>query len=178
MLTSENQSITLKRAYEILGVADSASTISIKLAYRRLAKRWHPDLYPKGSATRDEAAYMMRVVNEAYNAISHAPLRYSSAREGHAPAKPERGESAGESVVESGPLPVTSRVDFWARFLTGTAFSGVIGVSVVMEFNELRSSGYGALFLVGVAVLISASAFTAARYGDSLWAKALDRWWF
>jgi hypothetical protein len=37
MLSGKNQPINLKRAYEILGVSDSASRISVKLAYRRLA---------------------------------------------------------------------------------------------------------------------------------------------
>jgi len=178
MPTDKNQPIDLKRAYEILGVADSASTISVKLAYRRLARRWHPDFYPNGSTTREEAAYMMRIINEAYSAISHPPLRNLTAHEQYAPGKPDQAESMGGPELESAWLFGTRGVEFWVRFLAGAAISAVIGVSIVMECWELGMSGSAALFLVGVATLIFASGYTAARYGDSFWARALDRWWF
>lgn len=53
--------------YEVLGVPRSASEDEIKTAYRRLAKKYHPDLNP-GDPT---AAQKMNEVNEAYDRIKN-----------------------------------------------------------------------------------------------------------
>ena len=53
--------------YKILGVSPDASDEEIKRAYRRLAKKYHPDLNP-GDA---EAAKKMQQVNAAYEQIKN-----------------------------------------------------------------------------------------------------------
>ena len=53
--------------YKVLGVSRDASDEEIKRAYRRLAKKYHPDLNP-GDA---EAARKMQEVNQAYEQIKN-----------------------------------------------------------------------------------------------------------
>ena len=57
--------------YSVLGLEPGASDEEVKQAYRRLAKKYHPDLNP-GDA---EAARKMQEVNEAYDRIKN-PEKY------------------------------------------------------------------------------------------------------
>lgn len=53
--------------YKVLGVSPNASDEEIKSAYRKLAKKYHPDLHP-GDA---EAAKKMQQINAAYEQIKN-----------------------------------------------------------------------------------------------------------
>ena len=55
----------MRDPYEVLGIPQTATDDEIKAAYRRLAKKYHPDLNG-GSA---EAEAKMKEVNEAYNIL-------------------------------------------------------------------------------------------------------------
>jgi len=59
--------------YQVLGVQHGASEDEIKQAYRRLAKKYHPDLHPGDQ----NAAKKMNEINEAYDAIK-SPQAYSA----------------------------------------------------------------------------------------------------
>jgi len=52
--------------YEILGVSRNATQDEIKQAYRRLAKKYHPDLNPKN---RKEAEEKFKEISEAYEVL-------------------------------------------------------------------------------------------------------------
>ena len=64
--------------YQVLGVSPNASDEEIKQAYRRLAKKYHPDRNP-GDA---EAARQMQRVNAAYEQIKN-PEKANTSRGGY-----------------------------------------------------------------------------------------------
>ena len=63
--------------YKVLGVSPDASDEEIKRAYRRLAKKYHPDLNPGDQ----EAARKMQEVNAAYDQIKD-PDKYRQQSQG------------------------------------------------------------------------------------------------
>lgn len=60
-----------KDLYEILGVDRNATEEEIKKAYRRLAKKYHPDLNPGDK----EAEQKFKEINEAYEILSDPQKR-------------------------------------------------------------------------------------------------------
>jgi curved DNA-binding protein len=60
-----------KDYYEILGVSPNADEKTIKQAYRKLARQYHPDLNPGNT----EAEEKFKSINEAYQALSNAEQR-------------------------------------------------------------------------------------------------------
>lgn len=62
----------MRDPYDVLGVSKDASDDEIKTAYRKLAKKYHPDLNPNDEV----AASKMKEVNEAYNAIKDGSAQY------------------------------------------------------------------------------------------------------
>lgn len=65
--------------YEVLGVERGASEAEIKSAYRRLAKKYHPDLNPGDK----EAEAAFKEVNEAYEVLSDDQRRARYDQFGH-----------------------------------------------------------------------------------------------
>ncbi len=68
-----------KDYYEVLGVNRSASAEEIRKAYRRLARKFHPDVNKS-----PEAATRFAEMQDAYEVLSDAQKRKAYDRFGHA----------------------------------------------------------------------------------------------
>ena len=77
--------------YEVLGVDKSATDAQIKAAYRKLAKKYHPDLNP-GDA---EAEKKFKEANEAYEILSDPEKKQRYDAYGHAGVDPNYGAGGG-----------------------------------------------------------------------------------
>jgi DnaJ-class molecular chaperone len=77
--------------YSVLGVPRSASDKDIKTAYRKLARKHHPDVNP--GDTKAEALF--KEIGEAYGVLSDADKRKKYDRWGHDWEKIEQAQAAG-----------------------------------------------------------------------------------
>jgi hypothetical protein len=105
--------------HDVLGIEPGATPPQIKAAWRKLARRHHPDLIGDDPAASRVATRRMAEINEAYAALTRdggAPARSRSAGDGRAAARPDWAESEG-GPRQGGPprprpsRPVTARVD-------------------------------------------------------------------
>ena len=77
--------------YEVLGVSKTASDSEIKSAYRKLAKKYHPDMNPGDK----EAEAKFKEASEAYAILSDADKRRQYEQFGHAAFEGGAGGGAG-----------------------------------------------------------------------------------
>ena len=125
MIVSDFQLGELKHSNQTLNVPFDASAHQIKQSYRRLLKRWHPDLYPNGTPAQAEATRMAELINEAYLSIGNAPLRYYIGSP--AALNKDYCQRSSESPAEGGldeeyAILLASRIEFCVRFVCGILF--------------------------------------------------------
>jgi len=73
--------------YEVLGVAKSATEDELKKAYRKVAKKYHPDMNPGDK----EAEEKFKEAQEAYDVLSNSEKRQRYDQFGHAGVDPSAG---------------------------------------------------------------------------------------
>ena len=93
--------------FQILGVSPNASEDEIRQAYRRLAKKYHPDLNP-GDPT---AAQKMNEINAAYDAIKN-PQAYRQ-QQAQQQARQQYEQQYQRSGQQSSYDPFSDPFGFW-----------------------------------------------------------------
>ena len=76
--------------YEVLGVSKDADEDTLKKAYRKLAKKYHPDANPGDK----EAEAKFKEASEAYSVLSDPQKRQQYDQFGHAAFELEQGHGA------------------------------------------------------------------------------------
>lgn len=84
--------------YEVLGIQKGASDDEIKKAFRKMAKKYHPDINPDNK----EAEAKFKEVNEAYGVLSDKEKKARYDQFGHAGVDPNYGAGGGFSGGFSG----------------------------------------------------------------------------
>ncbi len=102
--------------YEVLGVDKNASDDEIKKAYRKLAKKYHPDLNESDKAAEQK----FKEVSEAYDVLSDKTKKAQYDQFGHAGTDPGYGGSSGR-------YSYYSESPFGADFDFGDIFSSFFG---------------------------------------------------
>lgn len=86
-----------KDYYEVLNVSKDASSDEIKAAYRKLVKKWHPDLHTKDKKIAEEK---FKEIREAYEVLSDPQKRAQYDRFGY--VGQQVGSQGGWSTTQQG----------------------------------------------------------------------------
>lgn len=105
--------------YEVLGVDKNASQDEIKKAYRKLAKKYHPDLNPDD---KEGAEAKFKEASEAYEILSDSEKKQRYDQFGHAGVDPQAGGyGAGGSYSGFGGFDDFDLGDIFGSFFGGGA---------------------------------------------------------
>jgi DnaJ-class molecular chaperone len=107
--------------YEILGLARDAGNAEVKAAYRRLAKRLHPDAQSEGNAARQQARF--QEVTAAYNQLKDEAARRRFEAERRAAAGASR-MSAFEETMQRGAGDHPASEDIFSELFEGIRSAG------------------------------------------------------
>lgn len=124
MTRRENRILDFKDYYEVLGVSKSASDKEIKSAYRKLAKKYHPDANPGDKKSEER----FKEINEAYEVLSD-------------PEKKKQYEELGSNWQQ---YSQGGGAEWFRRAGRGEGAGGRRSAS--FTFDDLNSSGFSEFF--------------------------------
>lgn len=111
--------------YEVLGVAREATDEQIRQAYRKLARKYHPDLNPNDKTAEEK----FKEINEAYEVLSDKDKR----------SKYDRLGANWKNGAEFTPPPGWERVDFSQGFPGQETGGGIFSDFFEMLFGSGRT---------------------------------------
>ena len=106
--------------YEVLGVPKSATEDELKKAYRKLARKYHPDLNPDN---KEEAERKIKEINEAYEVLSDSQKRAQYDQFGHDAFQAGQG-GAGYNPFGGGAAGAGGFSDIFDMFFGQAGFGG------------------------------------------------------
>jgi len=131
-----------KDYYDVLGVAKSGAEKDIKSAYRKLAKKWHPDSNPTNKAAAEER---FKEISEAYEVLGDSEkrmkydalgsnweqaARQAEAQQRYRAAQNNASANSGDPFAGAGTDGAASGFsDFFESFFSGAAGGGRRGAA-------------------------------------------------
>ena len=146
--------------YQVLGVSRDASEEEITKAYRRLAKKYHPDLNPGDAA----AAEKMSEINAAYDMIKNHEA-------------PPVGGASGSAYGGSSQSGYTGAADPFEEFIRRYA-RGQYGGYTHTDTGSGGSTDYGQIYSTARAYINGGSYGAAIRLLNSVPAYRRDAEWY
>lgn len=103
--------------YEVLGVSKGASEEEIKKAYKKLARKYHPDMNPGDK----EAEEKFKEINEANEVLSDPDKKARYDQFGFAGVDPNYGAGAGGGAYSAGGFDFGDLGDIFGSFFGGAS---------------------------------------------------------
>ncbi len=126
-----------KNYYDILGVPKTAPEKDIKSAYRKLARKWHPDANPTNARQAEEK---FKDIQEAYEVLGDSEKRKKYDVLG---SDWQRAAARGRTAAHVSPCPAASRVRL-QRLQSAPGGAGAAGgPSGFSDFFDMFFSGIG-----------------------------------
>ncbi len=116
---------SVKDYYEILGIGKNASQEDIKKAYRKLARKYHPDLNPGDKSAEQK----FKEINEAYEVLGDEKKKADYDQYGRSPF------DSGGAWYDSGTYTSGDRFDFGGF---GDVFADLFGAGAGREAVDLK----------------------------------------
>ena len=127
--------------YEVLGVSKGASEEEIKKAYKKLARKYHPDMNPGDK----EAEEKFKVINEANEVLSDPDKKARYDQFGFAGVDPNYGAGAGGGAYSAGGFDFGDLGDIFGIFFGGGFGGARANPNAPQRGESLRTSVTSAL---------------------------------